>query len=1060
MQKKGYLVITFFILFHASFGQKTIHFTDKNAKLRTAIEHIEYGHYPEAASLLTAYLKANTSIRHGGNDFDIALANYYIDVCALHLAKPNAAENFQTFLAQTVFKQLQEIGNFELAKYYVDKGNYPMAIPCYEKSGINFLTNQEISERNFQLAYAYLVTQRLDKVDPLFASVKNIHGDYFKPGNYYYGILSYYKGDYPTAKESFLKVAEDEKYKNIVPFYLLELSYLTGHAQEVLDNAKDYLDHPEKLYYSNELNQLVGQIYLEEAQYANAETYFKKYIEKCLSPRKEDYFRLAYAQYQQKKVADAITNFEVMSKDTDKISQQAYYLLAKSYLTQSEKQKAFNALQACIAVPLHADIVEIAEYNLAKLSYDIEDEITAEKRLNQFMDKYPKSDVKEEVAELITFLHLKNDRFDDAMIMMNKLVNMSDRIKKIYQRANYARGVQLLISGNSDLTIPYFNEAMKYPMDESINNLASFWHAEALYRLGRYDEAMSFADYYLDHSTYNADADNRSKMHLMKTYIYFQKNDKENQDAEFQLVNDLDKNMDSLQVLDSVKPNFVPDRIPIIDNDPYVLTYNMPEEEFKFQYTPVPLKPLAMDKVNEIKICPNYAKIGIGNLSTISLEAGADISDLIKMPWYVNFKHTSSKGKIKNQQVGETHFGIYDHRVFQKNAIETSFTVDENKVFYYGYDHDAFSYAKSDVKQRFLSIGVQTNIKPLHPKKYHFDYETHVYLGLYTDSREASETNCEVDMPISKEINNEVKVNTGFALNANFYHVGGYQSQSNSMLMWKPSIAKTMHGIDFAIGLYPVVAQKFHVLPDITATKKMPATSAMLIVGLQSKLVLNTFKQMTTLNPFLFNYFSVKQSKNTELFAGLNGNLNRNCSYTLKTGFATFKNLPLFLQDTTLDGKQFSILYASKITAGIIDASIDYTLHKNFRAGASIQSRPILSLSSSNKAWHYVSSEMSMYGEYRASDKIVLRSDLFWRSGYSWIQKSMQGNAPFTKMSKPGLDMNIAGLFEIKQQWKAYLDIHNLFGSKYQQWHGYSMFGPNLQLGIIHSFENPRFVQH
>lgn len=81
-------------------------------------------------------------------------------------------------MTETIFKQLQEIGNFELAKYYVEKGNYAMAIPCYEKSGINFLTNQEISERNFQLAYAYLVTQLLDKVDPLFASVKNIHGDF------------------------------------------------------------------------------------------------------------------------------------------------------------------------------------------------------------------------------------------------------------------------------------------------------------------------------------------------------------------------------------------------------------------------------------------------------------------------------------------------------------------------------------------------------------------------------------------------------------------------------------------------------------------------------------------------------------------------------------------------------------------------------------------------------------------------------------------------------------------------------------------------------------------
>ena len=122
----------------------------------------------------------------------------------------------------------EELVSYQLAKYYFRQNKLKEAIPLYEKANIENLSNAEIAEAKFELAYCYFNIKEFKKAQPLFASIKEIPGKYNLPANYYYGFISYYNHQYAEALSSFQKVVNEPKYSNIVPYYIAEIITSSG----------------------------------------------------------------------------------------------------------------------------------------------------------------------------------------------------------------------------------------------------------------------------------------------------------------------------------------------------------------------------------------------------------------------------------------------------------------------------------------------------------------------------------------------------------------------------------------------------------------------------------------------------------------------------------------------------------------------------------------------------------------------------------------------------------------------------------------------------------------
>jgi TolA-binding protein/Fe-S cluster assembly iron-binding protein IscA len=1042
-------------------AQRTVRFTEDNYRLKEAVTLIDAQYYQQAYILLNDYLTHYRQNHRAMQEFVNQQAACYYHLCALKLNKPEAEQAYNSFIKQTPFKPLKQIGSFHLGSYYYEHNQFEDCIKYHEAAGIEVLTNQDLTKRNFELGYAYLVTQNLDKVTPYFQSAKNIHGDYFTPGNYYHGLLSYYKKQYPEAKQSFNAVKNDERYKNIIPFYLTEIDYLTGEKDKALKSALTYLKSLNKLYYDVELNQMVAQIYYEQEDFEKAENYYANYISLNKTAHDEDYFKLGYCQYQQGKIERTIQSLEKISlKDHNELSKQTTYLLALCHLKSGNKINAYQVLSKNKNLDWDTKKKELIAFTMAKLSYDNGEDNVALAELNSFIKSYPQAEQIDEANELLAFLNIKYDNFNDAVIAMNKLRNISLNLKKVYQKANYARGIQMLKDENPERAIFNFQETKKFPIDQTTISLAEFWLSECHYRLGRYAESMASCDLFLNQADTIAMPEYTKKIHLTKSYIHFVNNENGKFVEEYVIGSGDTNTADLLSRVGTTKANYIPEKIPVVDYQPYLFVYNLPEEKMDFMYKPIPLKPLAIN--NEIKRedQTNFLRLGLGNFSTLDFGVGLNLDNLVNMPLYVDFNHSASTGKISYQRVNQTHLGAFTNTELYDHKVDASFTLDRNKQYYYGFNRELYNYDNVDIKQVFQNVGVNAVVTPLTENEYDIKYKANLYTGLYTDRFGAGEYTVKMDAPISKQLKPDLLAHSDFVLDANAYFVKGENTQGNSLVSWRPSLIKQLNQFRLKAGLNVALGKQFYLLPDVSLQYQFIKNSTVMELALQSNIRLNTFKQMTEFNPFIFNYYNVKQSKNTELTIGVKGSTSSRLSYALRSGVGIYNNLPLFLNDTAFDNKQFNVFYEKEAIAFLLDASIDYTINSEMLAGGRINLRPLVNLYSNKEAWHYLPSFINFYGKLRVTKDIVLKTDMFLMPGTKAIHQNPLITSAYTQTLAPGFDCNISAQIAINKRWNANIDVNNLLNSKYQRWYRYEMYGTNVLFGLTHSFKSIEIKQY
>ncbi|GBL34847.1 hypothetical protein EMGBS15_04420 [Filimonas sp.] len=991
------------------FAQRSLRFTADTRNTKEAANLMDMSYYQQAYLKLNSYLN---NFRHDNKDkqvFDYQSACHNYLLCALKLDKPDAEANLIRFVEETPFTTLRQTGSFELGKYSYEHNRFDAAIRYYEAVGIELLTNQELIQRNFELGYSYLVTGQLDKVEPYFQSAKSIPGEYFKPGNYYHGLLAYYKKNYKEARESFIAVKEDERYKKIIPFYLTEIDYMSGEKEKALTAALQYLRSDDKLYYENELNQMVAQIYCEKEDYANAELYYTHFISKAKSVRDEDYFKLGYCQYAQGKTSDAITHLDMVSKNSVELSQHSKYLLAICYLKTNQKEKAVRSLEKYRALTTDAEQKELVDMALAKLSYEDGDNEQAKIKLQGFLSDYPESVIAGDANELLTYLYTKAQDYTEALSTMKKMNKLNFNLQKVYQKVSYARAISLLKASDTEGAAMDFLETKKFPADRNLVSLSDFWLAECHYRQGKYEEALSDCDFFLNIADTVSMPEYTKRMHLTKAHIYLRDKDSARLIQEYPLATGDTNTTDLFMRMDSVKANYIPEKVPDVTLDPYVAIYELPEEKIDFVYKPIPLKPLALNTEIRREDQTNFVKAGFGNLSSMEVGAGYNFDPLLKFPLYADFNYSTSRGKISYQDVNQLHAGVYSKIEISEHTVDASLEVDRNRLYYYGYDHNLYPKDYPDTKQSFQNIGVYANIKPLHENTAGIDYKTDFYMGLYTDRNTAGEYSVRVDAPISKQLKADVKVQSDVLIDANIYFVKSRDVQGNSLISWRPAVTKQIEKLRIKAGLYPTFGQKVYLLPDVSILYPLSEKYAHLELAWQKHVRLNTFRQLTEANPFLFTYNQVQQSANTEIFAGIRGNALSHISYAFRSGISMIDHLPLFVNDTAFDNKQFNVLYEAQATAFIFDATVDYTLNSDIQAGGSLNLRPVLHLATQQEAWHYVPSKASFYGKVRLMKYLVLKADLIMMAGSKAVLKEASTGKPYVKSIGSGIDLNVFG---------------------------------------------------
>ncbi|MBL7703000.1 MAG: tetratricopeptide repeat protein [Ferruginibacter sp.] len=495
-QKISLLFLTTVLSFSA-FAQPTNAITDPEKKYKEAKELFGREQFALAYPLFAELRSANPENSISDHTYINDDVNYYYIACQLKLQQPVAEQEAKHYIAVVSNEPRRQMLSFHLAKYYFLQEDFSNAITYYERAGVDNLTNDEIADAKFEMAYCYFNLKQFQVAKPLFDEIHQMQDHkYFIPANYYYGFIAYQEKNYNDALKAFKLVETQEEYKGAVPYYIAEIYYFQGKKDEALRYGESVLSRGGTLSYQKEMNLLIGQLYFEKKNYQKALPLLESYVNSSEKVSKEIMYELSYCYYDANNLDKAIEGFKQLSTEKDSMGQNSMYLLGDCYLRTNQKANARNAFQYSAYNSSNKLQQQISRFNYAKLSYELGYQDIALNEMKKYLADYPNSEYDTEAKEILVSLMANTNNFADALQLYESFDKPTASMQKVYPRILYGRAVELINDQQLKTADELLTKALALPAS-AVTPYVNFWKGEIAYRNNEYDNTIKYMSFYM-----------------------------------------------------------------------------------------------------------------------------------------------------------------------------------------------------------------------------------------------------------------------------------------------------------------------------------------------------------------------------------------------------------------------------------------------------------------------------------------------------------------------------------------------------------------------------------
>jgi len=426
-------------------------------------------------------------------------AQYYEALCALELGNDDALSMFLHFIKEHPENPLARLAYFQIGKSYSKQQKYGDALLWFNKIDAKELNGREYTEYKFRKGYAYFENGDYPYAQEQFSEVKDRKSPFQEDAIYYFAYISYLNKDYHVALSNFEKLKNSKKYENSYPYYITAVYFLDKRYDDVLNYAIPILNTT-KQQHETDMLRIVGATYFAKADYPNAVKYYSRFQDKDLGKTQntQDSYQIGYAYYKIGNTAKATTELEKLIDKDDIYSQSGNYTLGSIFLTSNNKQAARNAFQKASRLDFDKQLQEEALFEYAKLSYELDFNTQALEATRLYLRNYPNSKRLDEAKILLgeTLLNTKN--YKEAVEILEPIVATSPNAAEAYQKVTYYRGLEFYNERAFENAIGIFLRSLKHPRDEKIVALTTYWLAESMYEVRKYNESVEQFEAFLN----------------------------------------------------------------------------------------------------------------------------------------------------------------------------------------------------------------------------------------------------------------------------------------------------------------------------------------------------------------------------------------------------------------------------------------------------------------------------------------------------------------------------------------------------------------------------------
>lgn len=492
--------------------------------------------------------------------------------------------------------------------------------------------------------------------------------------------------------------------------------------------------------------------------------------------------------------------------------------------------------------------------------------------------------------------------------------------------------------------------------------------------------------------------------------------------------------------------------LPPLDTATRRMTYNILSRSFEVEYLPPTIRPLAIRTDKNTKNYNGYTKLGGGFPSALYGELSYNLFAEDQYRFGIDVLHHSANNtrNIENQRFSSTKFGANGtYYLDQGFAVDARLGYSVDNVFFYGYNRfndergTDNSFAKEDVQQRFSIFDVSAKLFNGQRTQADFNYFAGFDVYLMQDNYAARENGFDLKFGASKWFNEMHELKAQIRTDFTSYRDTATQSLNN--FFFEPSF--TFHGDVFKAKIGAIIASHeddFQFFPDVELSASMLGSVLTAFVGAEGTLQKNTFRSLSTYNPFIESRIQVGNTRFVEYFGGIRGNF-QGINYRAQVGYKNADNLALFLtnQDTV---PRFGVVYD---TARIfrIHGSLIFPITKGLDLTGSV-TQNFFSLDREEKPWHLPSLTINGGARYTTMEgKLLVKGDVFLENGVPYRDENGQAknlNALF--------DVSLGADYLFTDNIGAFVQVNNLANNRRQRWQYYPMFGLNAFIGVTARF--------
>ena len=482
--------------------------------------------------------------------------------------------------------------------------------------------------------------------------------------------------------------------------------------------------------------------------------------------------------------------------------------------------------------------------------------------------------------------------------------------------------------------------------------------------------------------------------------------------------------------------------------------YNFPEYSLKLKPIDPTVRVLTIKTDPPAEYYNRYIKAGIGNYFSTYLDGWVtskrEASHLLSL-------HVNHRGAARGP-VDRGNSGYSTNKIEGKGSYFGKSATFDGEVYaqrerynFYGYNEEAITPEKSDIKQVFNMYGVSAGIRNAESEKlgigakFAFDHT-----GSFTD---VTENVGRLSGNLRYEMSDELGVRIeAHQLLSGYNDVNGL---SRSLFRLQPAFRFKYDPVGIVAGFNLAYendtasnANRMHFYPKAEVSLA-PAESVEALVGIEGNMVPVTYRSLISENPFLNNQIPLLHTNKTIDFYGeLKGRVGGGFGFNAGFSVANYQNMYFFVNSNT-DSTRFDVLYDEGNTALVnIYGGISFHSTDKFRTslradyfGYNTEKVPV--------AWHKPSYKVEWLGSYNLYDKILFSADAYVLGG---IVAREIGTLDGKVELNPVVDLGLGVEYLFSRQASAYLKFNNLLARNFERYYNYPSRGLVVTIGGSYAF--------